>query len=179
MPNLLAEGARVARKAARRSARGAGVRAAVSNDVRSSLTRGTLNDSAMTAGAVGMGALTGAGVGAVTGGLFFNQDRTWHGAARGAVGGALGGAVLGAGMGVGIPALAKQAATNNKFMSRAGSYASNIVATSNQLNSAGGRNALFASGGLLAGFAFGSTNSRGKSRGFNQNRGNRFSSSGY
>ncbi len=128
-------------------------------------------------GALGMGMLIGAGVGASSGAIMFNGDRSWHGAARGAIGGALGGALMGGGMGAGVPALARQMTQNNKFMSTAGSHASSMVQLSNQLNSAGGRNALFSAGGLMGGFAFGS-NRRDHRRGFNQHRGSAISSRG-
>ncbi len=132
---------------------------------------------AMSAANFMSGALTGGATGAGYGAMYSGEDRSMRGRMHSAFRGAMGGAVVGSMAGTALPAAARYGTTHNKFMSVAGSNASNLTQISKGLNTAEGRNAMFMAGGLLGGAAFGGNDS--KRRGFNQNRGNRINSSGY
>lgn len=119
---------------------------------------------------IGLGALTGG----VTGGVYANKEGSFAGGfARGALTGAVAGAALGAGMPWAAQRGMSYASKNKQFMSTVGSYSDNMVKMTQALQTEGARTAMFAAGGMLGG-AFGGS-SHSKKRGFNRNRGNSFS----
>lgn len=112
----------------------------------------------------------GAGVGAITGGVYSGSDGF---SLSGSIRGAMGGAAVGSLAGFGLPAAAKMAVGNNRFMSTAGSYSSKMVDLGRTVTSSHGRQALFGAGGLLGGSMMSGEGKGSKARGFNSNRGSR------
>jgi len=118
----------------------------------------------------GYGGLMGVVGGAMTGGIAsYATGGEFH---RGAFAGAIGGGAMGFGMGRQVVSRAGRALGRGANTMGKASFSTGMTKVGNLMESKESRRLMFGSGALLGGIMFGGR--RNHSRGFNQNRGNRF-----